>query len=432
MNDETREQIALARYKIISPVLAEPGREQNAYLRKQADRDHLMPHYGPKKYAMSTFKGWLRKYQADGFAGLQPKERSDLGRPRRLSDENLALIEVRCKAYPHLTSQMLYEQLLAEGQLGDPPGGYNNLVCVVRQRDLLPGRRRSDARKRFETGEINELWVCDFMHGPMVQAGRRRAKAILCAIIDDHSRMIVGHAFAASETVASLTVVLKEAFEAFGLPKRLYVDNGPSFSSDLLAKACAHAGISLIHSKPYDSPSRGKIERYFRTVRARFLATIGTEPTLDELNDAFTVWLREDYHHKNHKGIDGRPIDRYHASAGRVQIRRLSRSELDEIFLVRHERIVNNDATISFKGDIFSEAVPTSRASDVGARCRPPTSANVSSCATRWMNPPSCTCTTTGPGSDGSSWSTPRKTPGPSGRRPPRRPSGSPSRASKG
>ncbi|NCQ35910.1 hypothetical protein GW813_12745, partial [bacterium] len=74
---------------------------------------------------------------------------------------------------------------------------------------------------------------------------------------------------------------------------------------------------------------------------------------LEELNDAFSAWLREDYHHKNHAGIDGRPIDRHHASCGRVQIRRMTRAELDEVFLVRHERIVNNDSTISFKGDIY-------------------------------------------------------------------------------
>lgn len=353
MDEQIREQIALARFKVISPVLAEPGRKQNEYLRKQAEREHLMPHYGPKRYAVSTFKGWLRKYGKEGFDGLKPRGRSDRGRPRRLSDENLAVIEVRCKAFPELTIKLLYEQLLAEGQLGDPPIGYNNLVRIVRQHDWLPGRRRTDVRKRFETGAVNELWVCDFMHGPMVRTDRRRAKAILCAVIDDHSRMIVGHAFAASETVAALTVVLKEAFEAFGLPKRLYVDNGPSFSADLVAKACARAGISLIHSKPYDSPSRGKVERFFRTVRDRFLAVVETESTLNELNDAFTVWLREDYHHKNHRGIEGRPIDRYHASACRVPIRRMSRSELDEIFLVRHERIVNNDSTISFKGNIY-------------------------------------------------------------------------------
>jgi putative transposase len=150
-----------------------------------------------------------------------------------------------------------------------------------------------------------------------------------------------------------LTLVLKEAFLAYGIPKRLYVDNGPSFSSELLARSCALAGISLIHSKPYDSPSRGKVERLFRTIRERFLSGIQEGISLDELNQAFCLWLQEDYHHKLHSGIGQRPIDRYNASVEKVPIRRLSRSELDEIFLIRHERVVNNDATISFKGTLY-------------------------------------------------------------------------------
>ena len=100
------------------------------------------------------------------------------------------------------------------------------------------------------------------MHGPQVHVGKRTVKAILCAVIDDHSRMLVGHRFNSSETISALTLVLKEAFLGYGIPKRLYVDNGPSFSADLLTRSCALAGISLIHSKPYDSPSRGKIERF--------------------------------------------------------------------------------------------------------------------------------------------------------------------------
>jgi putative transposase len=75
--------------------------------------------------------------------------------------------------------------------------------------------------------------------------------------------------------------------------------------------------------------------------------------TLEELNQAFWLWLQEDYHHKLHTGIGQRPIDRYNASVTRVDIRRLSKAELDEIFLIRHERVVNNDATISFKGSVY-------------------------------------------------------------------------------
>ncbi|MHC5058497.1 MAG: DDE-type integrase/transposase/recombinase [Planctomycetota bacterium] len=354
MTDETRDQIALFRYKLISPVLAEPARAQNAYFRRQAELDHNVPHYGVRRFQLSTMKGWLRKYRRKGIKGLRPKPRADLGRPRRLDDNAMEAIRIRCKAYPHYTVTMLYLSLQADGLLGEPPLCYGSLLRIVRQERLLDGtRKRSDARKRYEMDRVNELWVCDFMHGPTVQSDRRRKKAILCAIIDDHSRMVVGHAFSAHETVSALTVVLKEAFSAFGVPRRLYVDNGPSFSSDLLAQACAGAGISLIHSKPYDSPSRGKVERFFRTVRERFLSTITEELTLDALNDAFTRWLKDDYHHRHHTGIDQRPIDRYHASSAQTDIRRLARAELDEIFLIRHERLVNNDATISFKGNIY-------------------------------------------------------------------------------
>ena len=59
MEEEIREKIALKRYQIISPVLAEPARAQNEYFRKQADREHLFPRYGLRKYTVSTMKAWL-------------------------------------------------------------------------------------------------------------------------------------------------------------------------------------------------------------------------------------------------------------------------------------------------------------------------------------------------------------------------------------
>jgi transposase InsO family protein len=353
MEEDIRERIALKRYQIISPVLAEPAREQNEYFRKQATVKHDFPRYGTRKFKVSAMKGWLKKYRKGGFQALKPKDRSDKGRPRRLDPDTLKLIEVKCKAYPRWTVQMLYEDLRDQQLLGEPPVHYNTLLRAVKSEGWLELKARSDVRKAYEVDNINELWVCDFMHGPQIITANRTAKAILCAIIDDHSRMIVGHAFSTSETISSLTLVLKEAFLSYGLPKRLYVDNGPSFSSELLARSCALAGISLIHSRPYDSPSRGKVERFFRTVRERFLSGVQQNVSLDELNEAFWLWLNDDYHHKFHSGIGERPIDRYSASLERTPIRRLSKAELDEIFLLRHERVVNNDATISFKGAIY-------------------------------------------------------------------------------
>lgn len=354
MNDETRKQIALARYKLISPVLAEAGRSRNEWFREVASKEHMFPHYGTKTVAVSTLKMWFKAYRKDGFDGLLPKRRADGGRPRRLGDKEMAAIRGKCKANPGWSVQKLYEDLVESHQLGERPICYNTLLRVVRGESLLSIEGRRDARKRFEMTAVNEMWTCDFMHGPQVeQAGGRSAKSILCAVIDDHSRVIVGHAFSTKETVSALTLVLKAAFEKHGLPRRLYVDNGSAFSSDLLTLACARTGISLTHSRPYDSPSRGKIERFFRTVRDRFLVGLANSVTLDDINEAFELWLREDYHDKPHGGIDAAPMDRYRESLLRANIRRATPAELDEAFLTAHERIVNNDATISFKGKIY-------------------------------------------------------------------------------
>jgi putative transposase len=353
MQKEIREKIALKRYQLISPVLAEPARSQNEYFRKIAQTEHDFPRYGLRKVRVSTLKAWLRQYRKNGFEGLKPKTRNDSGRPKRVDDNMIKTIEIKCKAYPYLTVQKLYENLRDQRLLGEPPIHYNTLLRVVKDRGFLDVKSRSDVRHAYEVDNVNDLWICDFMHGPRVRTANRSQKAILCAIVDDHSRMVVGHAFSGSETISALTFVLKEAFLGYGIPKRLYVDNGASFSSQLLNRSCAMAGISLVHSKPYDSPSRGKVERLFRTVRDRFLSGIAADISLDELNEAFWLWLQHDYHHKLHTGIGQRPVDRYNTSIERVTIRRLSKSELDEIFLIRHERVVNNDATISFKGDLY-------------------------------------------------------------------------------
>jgi putative transposase len=106
MEEEIREKIALKRYQIISPVLAEPKRAQNEYFRQQAQVEQDLPRYGRKKIRVSTLKSWLRKYRQGGFDRLKPKSRSDGGRPRRLNDQTLKVIEVKLKAFPNTTAMI--------------------------------------------------------------------------------------------------------------------------------------------------------------------------------------------------------------------------------------------------------------------------------------------------------------------------------------
>jgi transposase InsO family protein len=164
------------------------------------------------------------------------------------------------------------------------------------------------------------------MHGPYIIAGRRKRKVFLIAMIDDCSRCIVGGKFFFHENSVSLQIVLKEAIGRFGQPKALYTDNGSIFVSTNLQLACARLGIALIHSKPYDSPSRGKIERFFRTVREKFLPFINPSQidSIDQLNSNFSQWLDKEYHKCFHYGIKTKPIDKWMDKLGQTTIKRVS------------------------------------------------------------------------------------------------------------
>ena len=363
--EDERNQIALLRHQIISPVLMESGRDQMSYFRQAALMQFEVPGRGLKTIRATTMKGWLNAYKKNGYPALLPKVRKDIGKIRRLDEGTLLGIKVLREEHLDLSVVKFYERALLEQKLGQPPMCLETLRRYLKSQNLYLKNPRK-ARKRFEMGRFGELWTGDFMHGPRIfesASGTKKRKAILLAIIDDHSRLIVGAEFGFFENTKLIEQVFKNAILSHGIPDRLYVDNGPSFSSEYLRKSCAHLGIGLVHSKPYDSPSRGKIERWFKTVRESFIAPWGEDKIegmdLKTLNEIFRQWLRDSYHHRNHSGIDARPIDRFQESITKYPTRRIDEETLDEFFMVRDERVVNNDSTISFQSVIF-EVPPAS------------------------------------------------------------------------
>jgi transposase InsO family protein len=354
MDKDIQNKIGLFRHKIISPVLMESGRSQVAYFKMIERREFDVPGIGPKKFKASTMKNWLNLYRKHGFIGITPKIRSDKGSARVFTKNDIKKIKDFRSKYLELPVTLFYEKCLADELLGNPPVCYSSLVRFLKQENLFK-RKKSVSRKRYEMNRFGELWVGDFCHGPKVKDGKRKRKAILLAIIDDHSRYIVGATFAYNESTKEVENVFKEAILSFGMPDRLYVDNGPSFSSNYLANACAQLNIGLVHSKPYDSPSRGKIERFFRTVRDRFFKLHEeNELTLEEMNSKFQTWLQKDYLMKKHSSIKVRPWDRYDSSTKEYPLKRVSSEELDEYFMSTFTRGVRKDSTVSIDA-IFYE-----------------------------------------------------------------------------
>jgi hypothetical protein len=355
MDPKIRELIGLQRHQIISPVLMESGKAQMAYFKELESREFDVPGKGIKRFTATTMKGWLYRYRKNGFAGLTPRIRKDAGQIRVFSNETKQRIKSERQSYLNLSCVKFYDHCLKLNLLGEPPVCIETLRRYLKSENLYRCRESVIARKRFEMSYFGELWTCDFMHGPHVLetlGSKRRQKAILMAFIDDHSRMIVGGRFGFFENTQLIEHVFKEGILGFGLPDRIYCDNGSSFSSHYLARVCAHLNIGLVHSKPYDSPSRGKIERFFRTVRENFLVEIREDQAWDltTLNEAFQKWLREHYHHGFHHGISGRPIDRYQTSVRNYPRKRIDEESLQDFFLVTLERTVNKDCTVSLHG----------------------------------------------------------------------------------
>ena len=358
MNEQ--DKIAIFKYGLIAPVINDQSINKTRYFKKIAMMEYEYPGRVDKvKFSYRTFKKWLHLYGKFGYEGLKPAIRDDKGISRKIKKPIQEQIRELCSDYDFKTISNLYRYLIAEKII--EPGMFTEVTLrnFLRANQIHFDSQEKKPRKAFEAPHINILWTADFMHGPYVRTGKKKIKSYLCAIIDDYSRLITGASFYLAESSSSLEKTLKDAVLTYGIPQKFYCDNGKVFVSGYLHMVCAKLGTALIHSKPYDSPSRGKIERYFRTVRDMFLPNIiyDSNLTIDILNDQFKKWLSEEYHKNVHRGIQDTPLDRYLNDMPDVKIREIAPHEVDGCFLHTVYRRVKNDSTITVDNILYE--VPT-------------------------------------------------------------------------
>ncbi|GAB6275384.1 MAG: hypothetical protein STSR0004_22510 [Peptococcaceae bacterium] len=250
---------------------------------------------------------------------------------------------------------MFYEQLIAKGIILPCDFSYATVYRFLKKHDLLGDRpRKEPERKRFAYDTVNTLWQGDLSYGPYLKVNGKKVQAYLFAFIDDCSRIIPFAQFFFSQEFDSLKVVFKEALLRRGIPRMVYVDNGKIYRSDQFHLVCASLGITLIHTKPYDAPSKGKIERVFRTVRDRFYPRLQSENlvSLNTLNQAFWNWLETDYHRAVHSSLGVTPLDKYLSQISQVKMVE-DPAMLEQLFLKREMRKVKHDGTISVNKKLY-------------------------------------------------------------------------------
>ena len=360
MDEEKKKQVAIFRFGVISDFVS-PARldwgERARLLKEKCARQWQIPFSTRTCLSAPTIRSWIRAYEKGGqrLEAIYPHSRTDRGAGRALDPETtLGLIGLR-REMPRATVQSLIRTAQQRGVVDcEQHLAESTLWRLLKREGLMErGEQAAVDRRRFEAELPNDLWQSDVMHGPAVLAQGKNRKAYLIAFIDDMSRLVCHAQFYLSENLNSYLDALRQALLTRGLPRKLYVDNGPAFRSFHLHQITASLGIALIHAKPYQPQGKGKIERFFRTVRSDFLPTLRAQ-TLADLNTALDRWLRELYHNREHRSTGQTPLARY---AAHCECVRAAPKDLPDHFRQQARRRVAKDRTVSLAGRLFEAPI---------------------------------------------------------------------------
>jgi transposase InsO family protein len=355
MNDllrprDHREEVALFRAQLLGPVLnrdLERG-ELIAELRAISHRRFRPPGSdSTRRYAVPTLLRWRRLYQKGGLEALRPKSRRQ-GDALALGAEELTLVlEIR-RQHPSVPASVILATLEGDGRIEPGQVSAQTLRRLYRRHQLSRRPRnkpRPDgARRRWEAGFVGELWHGDVCHGQALHIGDRRIPVRVHALLDDKSRYIVALRVFSHEREAAMLDLLLEAIRLCGAPQRLYLDNGSTYRGDALETACGRLGIQLSHAGPRDPEARGKMERFWRTLREGCLDHLGAQPSLHAVHVRLLAFVTERYHKAAHAGLLGRSPAKVWAER---KLAWRSEEELLIAMTLRESRRVRSDCTLT-------------------------------------------------------------------------------------
>jgi hypothetical protein len=355
MLKEDLEKIALFRFSLIAPVVNDtydaPSKAQ--YFRNIAAKTHILPDGTEVKLAASTLKKWYLNYTNMGIDALIPKTRSDAGKPRVINDEAIKKIHDIKEQFPYITGKMVYQKLVEEGYISANNTSLASVHRYLRDNNLKRNQISGVERKAYEMEFSNDCWQADTSNGPKILLDGQKVQTYLVSIIDDASRLVVHAQFFLRDNAVNMQEAFKRAIAKYGVPRRLFVDNGSSYRNGQLNMICASLGVVLIHARAYSAASKGKVERAFRTFKDGYINSVDWNlfKSLEHLNSEFNKYLTDKYINKIHSGINDTPKNRYLKDLNRIKHK--TESELDNCFLHRVTRTVRNDATIPISLKFF-------------------------------------------------------------------------------
>jgi len=361
MNPTRAQQEALFRHSVLGELLSRPLKrgELRRGLRARAAQVWTDPFGRARKIAEKTLEEWFYKYRHHGFDGLVPRARSDRGVLRSLPEEVKALVIDMKREDPGRSAWLIRRELELAGLVRRGQVSVSVFQRVLREAGLTGPRMEVDrpARLRWQAARCGELWQGDALHGPKLfdphQGQPVRVK--IFALLDDRSRLVPFLQAGFHETQSAFLTVLLGAVMRRGLPDAILLDNHGSFTGSDVQLAAAKLNIRLTYARPYDGPAKGKIERYWRTLRGQVLDRLDMKKveTLDDLNLRLWAWVEGEYNKRSHSSLSGKsPLQVWEEDT--EQIRWVEDpAVLEAAVIATLERHVRNDATCQVRGRTY-------------------------------------------------------------------------------
>ncbi len=350
MDKEKQHDIALMRYSAIAPLitgLPEEYPSMSAYFRDLSKKGILHPCGQTRKYAAGTIKSWFLDYKRGGFDALIPKSRSDCGTSRKIDDELQEQIRHLKRTYPRLSAAAIYRQLQDNGSISSGQISESTVLRFINEMMLQEKFTNSRDMRRYERPHINEVWCGDSSAGPYLQTGDgKKHKTYVIALIDDASRFITGIDVFFNDNFVNLMSVMKSAVAKYGVPKVFNFDNGAGYRNKQMEMLAGRIGSIVHYCRPYSPTEKAKIERWFRTMKDQWMATLDMKEfhTLDELRGSLMTYVNL-YNQRVHSSLNGKsPQERFFSEP--ECIHRISDEQIESSFLLEIERRVSADSVI--------------------------------------------------------------------------------------
>jgi transposase len=355
--DEQQEK-ALLRYQIISAYLAmEPTRGQRGPLLEQLAKKTWVGRNGePYVVSAETIRVWIRRFRRHGLDGLRDKRR-----PRRgviaLPQE---LVDLVIKLKREVPERSLDRIIVILESMGFCEKGIvrRSTLHRVLKREGISARPTTPAGDkdldRFEADHANDLWQSDLLNGPWLPDPERPSRvrrACLYAFIDDHSRLLLHGRFSFKGELPHLEIVFRRCVQKWGVPRRVYYDNGQVYRSGQMRQVVATLGIhGMVFTQKWRPMGHGKIEALNKFLTSNFVAEVKASriKTLDELNEAFVAFADLDYNKAIHGETNETPLARWKKDVERV--RYVDEKLVLRAFLWREHRTTDKTGIFSLFG----------------------------------------------------------------------------------